>query len=100
MSIRGVLLLALRSLKWKSFPSNESHGQHMAQGIGAPQTSLAKMAVSIPDMKRAATCTPRRFIDGSFKEVIFADILNTNFKVQTINNQNLLSANLLLKLVS
>ena len=65
MSISGVLLLALRSLKWKSLPSKKSQGQHMGTGMGAPQTSLAARAVSTPDMKREASWTPRGMMLGS-----------------------------------
>lgn len=40
----------------------------MVHGIGAPQMSLAKIAVSIPAMNNDARCTPRLLIEGSWKK--------------------------------
>ena len=65
MSIRGVLLLAFSNLKWNSFPSKNCHGPTMFQGIGAPQTSLANVAVSTPAINNPARATPRGWTDGS-----------------------------------
>ena len=57
--------MAFSSLKWKSFPSKNSHGQHMCHGIGAPHASLANMACSTPRINSEASCTPRLFMFGS-----------------------------------
>ncbi len=51
-------------------PSKKFHGQVRVQGRGAPHVSFTKVACSTPCMKRAASCTPRVVISGSYKHKI------------------------------
>lgn len=51
--------LALMSLVWNNFPSKYIQGQQCSQGMGCPQASLAKRAISTPLMKRADSWIPR-----------------------------------------
>lgn len=64
-STKDLAQFALISFAWKSFPSKKSHGQHMSQGTGAPQASLANRAVSTPIMKSAANWEPLAVTKGS-----------------------------------
>lgn len=51
--------LALMSLVWNNFPSKYIHGQQCSHGIGCPQASFAKSAISTPLINKADSWIPR-----------------------------------------